>query len=280
MVGCTPDEGGGGFAVATRTVALTAEKGGVGKTTSTLALASELGSLGRKVLVVDLDPQCDTTTTLLRGTEPERSLWDVWALPPKRRSGALTAPAVQVEGWDQVFVVPGSPHLRDAELAGQLGGPTVLAELAEASSDGFDVVLIDCPRSGSELAVNALSFAQWALIIVNPSLYGEHGVRATIATVQRARAQLNRSLAVAGIVLTSVDRRIARVRERTEELLDLYGPQVWEPAIPYSAEILELAETGLPLHRISTRKDSPGRRAREAYRTHAERVLKLRRRTT
>ena len=192
-----------------RTLAVLNQKGGVGKTTVTLGLASAAAVAGRRVLVVDLDPQCASTWVL--GIDPGGSRDSVADLldPDGPDANELIAPS----GWgDRVDVLPGSARLQELEQ----GTARRLREQLTSVEERYDAVLIDCPPSLGNLTRSALTAARHALIVVEPSALGLRGIGGVADLIDEVWDSTNPDLELAGVVLN----RVPAVSSEAERRID------------------------------------------------------------
>jgi cellulose biosynthesis protein BcsQ len=229
-----------------RVVAVLNQKGGVGKTTVTLGLASAAAHAGHRVLVVDLDPQGSSTWVL--GHDPavvEASTAEVLVRLP-------TARAMLPSAWGgEVWVVPASPRL----LAKDHGGsPQRLREALHAVADQFHAVLIDCPPSLGALSTAALTAADHAVIVVEPSALGLRGIGAVADLVDEVWDRHNADLELTGVVVNKVPAVSAEADRRYDELTRIVGKRaIWQPVIPQRVIINQAIGDRRPIHAYGAR---------------------------
>lgn len=232
-------------------VAIVNQKGGVGKTTVTLGLAAAAWAAGRPTLVVDIDPQANTTTGL--GVwDPRRTIDDV--LSVERRGAALDA--VMAAAWPDGGRVPdliaSTPALaaREPQLANDpIGAQDRLAVALEGV--GHPLVLIDCPPSLGLLTVNGLFAADAALVVTEPAAWASDGVDQILQTIERISARRGRTLRLAGITVN----RLGRTRDAkywNEQLAEAHAGRML-PAIRLRAAIAEASAQARPIHDLVPR---------------------------
>ena len=215
------------------TVVFSNQKGGVGKTTLSRELGIYLSSRGKTVLLVDADSQANLTKSLLRNWEEiEIGLYE-----------ALTDEVFTVEEVkDRLHLLPGSIKLASLEksLIGEIDGYTRLRDFLENGPfSHFDYILIDSPPSLGVLTVNALTASGHLVIPMNPSVYSMQGTNDLMATVAKVRKNLNRDLALLGIIINAFDSIPVITRQIREEIDEAFGERVFSTALSKSIKIEE-----------------------------------------
>jgi chromosome partitioning protein len=224
-----------------RTIACANQKGGVGKTTTVVNLASLLALDGDRVLVIDLDPQANTTSGLgIDRSSLERSTYDGIIDGLDAEALVVTAPN------SPVHVIPSSIALAGAEveLATADGRERRLRRLVEPIADRYDVVFIDCPPSLGLLTVNALTAADAVLIPLQCEYYALEGLTQLLSTIDLVREHLNPRLAIDGVVLTMADARTNLSSDVEAEARRHLGGYVYETVIPRSVRLSEAPSHG------------------------------------
>ena len=216
------------------------QKGGVGKTTTAVNLSACLAEAGERVLLVDLDPQGNATSGL--GMQANGvSTHDLLDGVPLSR---LAKPS-SVKNLD---VVMAKSDLAAAaiDLANRDGGERYLADALDNAIDAYSYVLLDCPPSFGPLTVNALTAATRAIVPVQAEYYALEGLSQLLATINLVKAQLNPTLAIAGILLTMADGRTRLAAEVEAELRRHFGSLVFTTTIPRSVRLAEAPSHGIP----------------------------------
>ncbi|GHH51594.1 ParA family protein [Lentzea cavernae] len=236
------------------TVSVLSLKGGVGKTTVVLGLASAALRRGVRTLVIDLDPQCNATSTL----EPEESkatIYDVLQDPSEEN----VEQAIRPSRWgDGIDVLSGS---EDAEL---LNHPDPnesrlhrLKDALRTLRDMYDefpyqLVLLDCPPSLGQLTRSALVAADRALLVTEPTMFAVAGVQRAFEAVQNEREINNADLQPLGVVVNRVRPRSHEHQFRIEELRDIFGPLVMPVALPDRLAVQQAQGACMPIHEWGT----------------------------
>lgn len=246
-------------------LAVVNQKGGVGKSTTSVNLAATLGALGRKTLLVDLDPQGNSTSGFgLNKNQRELCIYN--ALLGDAEIGSMIEP-VEVEN---VFVVPATIQLAGAEieLVSAFSRETKLKSLLDTVRSDFEYVIIDCPPSLGLLTVNALTSADGLVIPIQCEYYALEGLSKLLDSVRLVKTHLNAQLEVFGVVMTMYDSRTRLAQQVVDEVRDFFGDKVFDTLIPRTVRLSEAPSFGKPV----TLYDPLGKGA-EAYRSLAKEVI-------
>jgi len=249
----------------TTILAIVNQKGGVGKTTTAINLGAALTELGHPVLLVDLDPQANSTSGL--GLDPSRARATVYQL----LAGEADIAEVMVEtAVPKLSLVPSHIDLAGAEieLASLDERETRLSKAIESIPDGIECVIIDCPPSLGLLTLNALTAATSMLIPTQCEYFALEGLRHLLYTHQLVRSRLNPKLEIAGILMTQFDGRTTLSWDVLEEVRRSYPTHVLKTLIPRNVRISEAPSHGKPVIQYD-----PSSRGAAAYRALAKELL-------
>lgn len=223
-----------------RIIAIANQKGGVGKTTTCVNLASALKMKGKKVLLIDCDPQGNSTSGM--GV-------DKYAAPGTYELLIKNAdPLDCIKKTDYGDVIPSNKELSGAsvELVRQEKREFVLKNALQLVYNDYDYIFIDCPPSLELLTLNALVAADSVIIPMQCEYYALEGIADLMTTIKMCNKRLNPSLRIQGIVLTMYDGRTNLTQQVAFELKEYFGAKVYETAIPRSVRLSEAPSHGKP----------------------------------
>ena len=246
-----------------KVIAVINQKGGVGKSTSVVNLSACLGENKKKVLVVDFDPQGNTTSGYgIDKEELEHDVYDV-ILHDYPIEETIRETCVQ-----NVFIVPATIQLATAEieLVSAMARESVLKEALSGIKDDFDYVFIDCPPSLGLLTINALVAADSLLIPIQCEYYALEGVAKLLESMQMVKRRMNPDLEIFGVVMTMFDSRTTLSKQVVDEVQSYFGKKMFKTIIPRNVKLSEAPSHGLPVikyARVSKGALAYGKLARE-----------------
>jgi chromosome partitioning protein len=217
-------------------VAIANQKGGVGKTTTAINLAAALALRGKRTLLIDLDPQANSTMSFLEIPAVAKSVYD-----------AIVDPAI---GLKDVIVPTSLPNLSiapsrialaklEAKLVGEMDAHFRLKDKMEPIRATYPHVVIDCPPTLGLLTVNALVAATHLLIPIQSSYFALEGTDDLLETIEKVRARPNPELRILGVVITMHDKRTALARDIRTQIKKVFGGKVFKTVITKSVRLEE-----------------------------------------
>ena len=250
----------------TRIIAIINQKGGVGKSTTAVNLAAALGELGRKTLIVDFDPQGNSTSGFgIEKEELDQCIYDALLNDVPAESLVLDT------NCNKVFVIPATIQLAGAEieLVSAIASETRLKDLLEPVQDEFDFIFIDCPPSLGLLTINALTAADSVLIPIQCEYYALEGVTKLLELMKMVKTRLNKSLDTYGVLMTMYDSRTSLSNQVVEEVQSYFGDKAFKTLIPRTVKISEAPSFGEPVITYA-----PQNKGAKAYMNLAKEVIK------
>ena len=252
-------------------IALVNQKGGVGKTTSSINWAASLGVLKKKVLLVDLDPQGNSTTGVgIDKSDYNKSMYELL-----KDQATLNEVIIKTK-FKNLYVIPATINLAgiDFELMQMQNNDNTfvkgsqLKKYLDQVTDTFDYIIIDCPPSLGILTTNALTAAHSVIIPVQCEFFALEGIMQLLNTIVMAQKSLNPTLDIEGVLLTMLDSRTNLGLEVVEEIKSYFKERVYDTIIPRLVRLSEAPSHGKPIIAYD-----PQSRGSEAYLNLAKEVI-------
>lgn len=241
------------------------QKGGVGKTTTTINLSAALAEMGKKVLVVDMDPQGNTTSGF--GVEKDQVEKTVYELLLEE---STFDECVCKEVYKELSLLPSNINLSGAEieLIGIENKEFLLKKSLEPVKSNYDFILIDCPPSLNMLTINSMCAGDTVLVPIQCEYYALEGLSQLIHTIDLVKERLNPEIEIEGVVFTMYDARTNLSLQVVENVKENLHQNIYKSIIPRNIRLAEAPSYGLPVIEYDTKSSGA-----EAYRLLAEEVV-------
>ncbi len=228
------------------TIAIANQKGGVGKTTTAINLSACVAEIGKRVLLIDVDPQANSTSGL--GVDKEqitKSSYDVLV------NGTSAKNAVLPTMMESLHILPADINLVGAEIemVGMMAREQMLKKALTSIQESYDYIFLDCPPSLGLITLNALNCANKVLVPIQCEYYALEGLSQLMNTIKLVRKNLNPALEVQGVVLTMFDGRTNLAIQVVEEVKKYFKNKVYNTVIPRNVRLGEAPSYGLPIIR-------------------------------
>lgn len=225
-------------------IAVTNQKGGVGKTTTAVNLAASLGKLREKVLLIDMDPQGNTTSGVgIDKRKIECSVYNVLIDVDKIND------AIVKTKFDNLDVLPSNMELAGAEieLANLENRESKLGQAMATVQHKYDYIIIDCPPSLGLITTNALCLSTSVIVPIQCEFYALEGLSQLMSTVRRIKRTYNPELDIEGVLLTMFDTRLKLNQQVAEEVKKYFEQKVFNTFIPRTVKLSEAPSFGMPV---------------------------------
>lgn len=249
-----------------RIIAIANQKGGVGKTTTSINLSAALGAKGKKVLVIDTDPQGNTTSGYgIDKNELDYSVYDLML-------GECSVHDCIIKNVvENVSIIPSNVDLSavEIELIGKEKKEYILKNEIDYIKDVYDFIIIDCPPSLSMLTINSMTTANTILVPIQCEYYALEGLSDLLHTVNLVQERLNPELSMEGVVFTMFDARTNLSNQVVENVKNYLGQNIYKTVIPRNVRLAEAPSYGQPINVYD-----PKSAGAEAYAMLADEVIK------
>ena len=249
-----------------RIIAIANQKGGVGKTTTSINLTAALAEAGKRVLVIDIDPQGNTTSGFgIDKNDLDETVYELIL------GECSINDCIIKDVFPNVSVLPSNVNLAAAEieLIGVEKKEFILKKEVDYIKEQYDYILIDCPPSLSMLTVNAMTTANSVLVPIQCEYYALEGLSQLIHTVNLVKERLNPDLDMEGVVFTMYDSRTNLSMQVVENVKNHLNQNIYNTLIPRNIRLAEAPSYGIPIT-----KYDPKSAGAEAYRNLAKEVMK------
>ena len=248
-----------------RIIAIANQKGGVGKSTTAINLSACLAELGQRVLLIDIDPQGNTTSGV--GVDKDNVNATLYE---------LLVGECEISDWliENVFenlsLIPSNVNLSGAEieLVGVEGREFLLKNHIDSIRDNYDFIIMDCPPSLNVLTINAMTTADSVLVPIQCEYYALEGLTQLIHTIELVQNRLNPDLDIEGVVFTMYDARTNLSLQVVENVKSYLNQNIYKTIIPRNVRLAEAPSHGLPINLYD-----PKSTGAESYRLLAEEVM-------
>jgi len=248
-----------------RIIAVANQKGGVGKTTTAINLAACLAEQGKKILVIDMDPQGNTTSGFgIDKNEVENTVYELLT------GNCTVGECIQKEAIENLDIICSNINLSGAEieLIGAEKKEYILKRHIDRVKNRYDYVIIDCPPSLNMLTINALTTANTVLVPIQCEYYALEGLSQLMHTINLVKSRLNAKLELEGVVFTMYDARTNLSLQVVENVKDNLQQNVYKTIIPRNVRLAEAPSHGMPVNLYDSRSTGA-----EAYRMLAKEVM-------
>ncbi|MHB1454553.1 MAG: ParA family protein [Saccharofermentanales bacterium] len=247
-------------------LAIVNQKGGVGKTTTSVNLSAYLALKGKKTLLMDVDPQGNTTSGIgIDKNSLDKTIYDVLI------NGEDIAETIVQTGRKNLFICPANIDLAGAEIemVSLFSRETILKRALQQINADYDFIIMDCPPSLGLLTINALTAANGVVVPIQSEYYALEGLSQLMSTVNIVKKHLNPSLEIFGVVVTMFDSRTQLSHQVAAEVKKHFGDKLFKAIIPRNVRLSEAPSHGLSINEYDNRS-----KGADSYEFLAKEVIK------
>ncbi|HWP42649.1 MAG TPA: ParA family protein [Blastocatellia bacterium] len=217
-------------------IAIANQKGGVGKTTTAINLSAAFARTGKRVLLIDLDPQANSSLSFLEHEIIDQSVYELLIESDVNYEDVIKPTSVA-----NLDVLPSKISLAkfESKLIGEFDAPFRLKDRIEGLTRRYDCIFIDTPPTLGLITVNALVASDYLLIPIQPSYFALEGTDDLLETVEKVKARPNPNLRVLGVVITLLDKRTTLAKDIQDQIRHVFGDKVFETVISKSVRLEE-----------------------------------------
>ena len=252
-------------------LAIVNQKGGVGKTTTSVNLSAYLALKGKKTLLMDVDPQGNTTSGIgIDKNTLDKTIYDVLI------NGEDIGETIIKTGRKNLFICPANIDLAGAEIemVSLFSRETILKRALQQINADYDFIIMDCPPSLGLLTINALTAANGVVVPIQSEYYALEGLSQLMSTVNIVKKHLNPSLEIFGVVVTMFDSRTQLSHQVAAEVKKYFGEKLFKAIIPRNVRLSEAPSHGLSINEYDSRS-----KGADSYEFLAKEVMKRASRT-
>lgn len=231
-----------------RIISIFNQKGGIGKSTTTINLGAAIAKQGKKVLLVDMDPQANTTVGVGIDDESlEKTIYTL--LTDKKATRENILELIQETPYERLSLLPSDITLSNAEitLSNAMSRETILSRVLKEIKESYDYILIDCPPSLGLLSINALVASDGIIIPVATSFFSMKGIKHLIDTITLVQDNLKPDLQIIGILINMFDKRKNIAKDLKDQLKEVFGDKVFNTAIRVNSQIEYAQDNKTPI---------------------------------